>query len=290
MSAEHIVWGSSSSTGSFSTGSFSSSTGLQEGTDTKPKRPHLEQLLLMGSDENSFSESKQSSSFAAEANSRPEQSKQSSTTPHPKEVSPHPDADSQMATALSQMAAKVQEITMGAKVPTTSRTTTTKVDDDDDDEDEQDDEQGMHQLGSENRRQLLTSQGFDVDELLKKVPLNERGFPTSLGSIGHYTQKCMPVCSFRQKSTGCANGVYCNFCHFTHGMKKRKVKDGKSKRERYRKVKEDMMRQIEANPDSFILDSGSLPDCIAKDEWLMGKLRTRLKIHQDETKKLLVDL
>jgi hypothetical protein len=154
----------------------------------------------------------------------------------------------------------------------------------------QDEEEVQHQVGAAQAKQLLINQGVDVDYLVEQVPRNERGFPTSIGSIGHYNQRCKEVCAFIHRPKGCANGIFCSCCHFSHGLRKRKVKDGKSKRDRYRKLKEDMMNQIEAAPDEFQFDSTCLPECIAKDERLKGKLMNRLKIHQDQVKKKLVDL
>jgi len=75
-----------------------------------------------------------------------------------------------------------------------------------------------------------------------------------------------------------------NFCHplVVAPRRKRKCKDGKSKRDRYRKFREEMMSHIEAAPDDFNFDIEVLPECIAKDERLKGKLLTRLKIYQEQ--------
>jgi hypothetical protein len=72
--------------------------------------------------------------------------------------------------------------------------------------------------------------------------------------------------------------------------RKKKCKDGKSKRDRYRKLCDEMIHRIEAAPDDFEVDTEALPECIAKDEWLKRKLLTRLKKHQEQVQKNLVSL
>lgn len=250
-SADHIVWGTvESSTGSLEDSSFTDPT-----TKGKSKQHLIEDVLLMGSD-NSYSEHM---------------------------------SDLQRSLELSGNCAKEGETKHDQKAANHGRQLA-NLDAPLEEEEDQDEEQMPHQVGALQAKQLLINQGLNVEHLVEQVPRNERGFPTSIGSIGHYNQRCKEVCAFIHRPKGCANGVYCNSCHFSHGLRKRKVKDGKSKRDRYRKLKEDMMNQIEASPDDFNFHSTALPECIAKDERLKGKLMNRLKIHQDQVKKKLVDL
>jgi hypothetical protein len=70
------------------------------------------------------------------------------------------------------------------------------------------------------------------------------------------------------------------------GSRRRKrCKDGKNKRDRYRRLRDAMMNSIEAAPDDFEFENEALPDYISKDEWLKTKLLARLKAHQEEFKK-----
>jgi hypothetical protein len=138
--------------------------------------------------------------------------------------------------------------------------------------------------------QNSTSQGMDLDRLLERVPFNERGFRTSIGSIGHFSGCCNEVCEFVHTSQVCPQGIYCNACHFSHGSQPKRVKVGKSKRDRYRKVKEELMNQIDEAPEDFRLDLNSLPECIARDERLTGKLLVALQSHQEEVRRRLVEL
>jgi hypothetical protein len=256
-SADHIVWGTlESSTGSMDSGS--------EKLHARSSRQHLvENVLQMSSQEDSFS-----------SELVPERVSNVSTNHHRK--------TKDVKEGMQKWAHMFSNKGQSARV------------EDPFEADDQDEGPGLHQsdqLGLAGAHQALVRQGLDVESLVRQVPCNERGLLTSIGSIGHSNQTCKDVCPFINKPQGCQNGIYCNRCHFSHGLRKRKVKDGKSKRDRYRKLKEDMMRQIEERPDDFQFDFDSLPDCIAKDERLIGKLLNRLRIHQDETKhKQLVDL
>eukprot|EP00931_Biecheleriopsis_adriatica_P012735 TRINITY_DN113943_c0_g1_i1.p1 TRINITY_DN113943_c0_g1~~TRINITY_DN113943_c0_g1_i1.p1 ORF type:complete len:154 (-),score=15.31 TRINITY_DN113943_c0_g1_i1:25-465(-) len=54
----------------------------------------------------------------------------------------------------------------------------------------------------------------EVAALLPKVPRNEDGDPTSVGSYGH-PETCSP-CIFAFSPAGCIKGVRCRYCHFRH--------------------------------------------------------------------------
>lgn len=139
-------------------------------------------------------------------------------------------------------------------------------------------------------KQSLIDKGVDIDELLARVPFDENGEPTSIGSIGHHSLMCQEVCAFMKFPGGCAKEIFCGACHFAHGAPKKKAKDGKSKRDRYRRLKEDLKRQVEEDPLDFKFSSNDLPPWIAKDGRLTGKLLNSLRTHHDEVKKELIDL
>lgn len=52
------------------------------------------------------------------------------------------------------------------------------------------------------------------EELIRILPLDSQGKPTSLGSVKHAEGTCSP-CIFFVKDN-CSKGVTCNFCHFSH--------------------------------------------------------------------------
>jgi len=128
--------------------------------------------------------------------------------------------------------------------------------------------------------------GIDVEALLAQVPLGEDGEPMSIGSIGHATGDCQAACAFAQRARGCANGMKCNFCHFSHKVKRQRQRHKvrprpcKGKRDKYRKHWEDLKNQVEENPAGFDPDTVELPASISTYDRLRAKLVTRLKTHK----------
>jgi len=89
--------------------------------------------------------------------------------------------------------------------------------------------------------------GVDPDELLGRVPRNPEGDLTSLGSMGHQEDSCVP-CPFWFKGA-CVYGVACKHCHFAHeGQKPRRLRPSKHGRERQRQRLEKEREQGE-QPD-----------------------------------------
>lgn len=128
-------------------------------------------------------------------------------------------------------------------------------------------------------------QDMSLEQLLELVPCNKSGFPTSIGSIGHSGRTCKPPCvSFSSKSGGCARGVMCSFCHLAHVGKKHRPRPDKGMRGRYRKHWERFKSQIEDNPDTFDMDTVTLPPSISSDAKLKEKLTTRMRKHQEYVK------
>lgn len=128
--------------------------------------------------------------------------------------------------------------------------------------------------------------GLDLEELIRQVPLDEHGQPTSIGSIGHDCEACKVPCIYVMRKKPCVNGAQCNFCHLPHKQKrsrqrhKTRPRPCKGKRDRYRKHWETLKNQIEAAPDSFDVEAVELPPSIATYEKLKRKLVTRLQRHQ----------
>jgi hypothetical protein len=61
----------------------------------------------------------------------------------------------------------------------------------------------------------------EESELLRWVPRNANGLPTSAGSVGHAEGSCKPCLFAYHASKACTNGVSCPFCHFEHPPKRR---------------------------------------------------------------------
>eukprot|EP00435_Cladocopium_sp_Y103_P044425 s1718_g12.t1 len=76
----------------------------------------------------------------------------------------------------------------------------------------------------------------DMNYWLQRIPANQNGQPSSIGSIAHTRPqakaKCKP-CIFLSTAAGCAQGRECAFCHLTH-----KFRMCKAKRERNRRLLE----------------------------------------------------
>lgn len=69
-----------------------------------------------------------------------------------------------------------------------------------------------------------TSSGFREVASSDEPPQLGSGDLPSVGSLGHYLQRCKP-CAFVNK-IGCANGTQCSFCHLcSPGEKKRRRKE-----------------------------------------------------------------
>lgn len=52
--------------------------------------------------------------------------------------------------------------------------------------------------------------------MLARVPLNEAGDPTSIGSVKHEMGDCRPCAFFGSDEKPCLNGIRCRYCHFPH--------------------------------------------------------------------------
>lgn len=72
--------------------------------------------------------------------------------------------------------------------------------------------------------------------VLQKIPRDEQGHVTSVGSINHFStdgsvEQCNP-CVFWYKSR-CTKGILCNHCHFVHkGQKSKRLRASKHSRQR----------------------------------------------------------
>jgi len=86
----------------------------------------------------------------------------------------------------------------------------------------------------------------EVQELKSKMPLDEQGEMTSVGSCLHGGGSCRP-CLFQNTKVGCHNGILCDFCHLPHN-RKTKPRPCKGKRERYRKLIDRIEQTIDDCP------------------------------------------
>jgi len=100
----------------------------------------------------------------------------------------------------------------------------------------------------------------ELAEMMQRVPLDEDGQPTSLGSIHHAADTCRP-CVFQRSKLGCHSGVQCQFCHLPH-KRKSKQRPCKGKRDRHKKLIERVQHMMgsegEASPRAAPPESSSL--------------------------------
>lgn len=123
-------------------------------------------------------------------------------------------------------------------------------------------------------RQLAASlEGKGEEAFLARVPKDDEGNPTSIGSVLHQFGKCTPC-----TEECCKDGIHCLCCHFDHKRKGRrsKVRPCKSKRYRYRKLVNHLTEGLKADPDSFKLEEERMPPSIAANPILMKKLTNRM--------------
>lgn len=127
----------------------------------------------------------------------------------------------------------------------------------------------------------LLKQDAGAEVLREHGLLDEQGNATSIGSLLHAGGLCRP-CRFTKKNA-CANGVLCFFCHVDHkrptkSAQKKGSRPHKHKREQHREFVRKLEEELEADPETFDLDSVVVPASIASEaeaEKLLQKLRAR---------------
>lgn len=60
-----------------------------------------------------------------------------------------------------------------------------------------------------------------LESVLARVPYDDAGRPTSLGSWSHAFGECRPCAFLGDGRRPCVNGVRCPFCHFPHSTRRR---------------------------------------------------------------------
>lgn len=69
--------------------------------------------------------------------------------------------------------------------------------------------------------QEKVSEDEPIESVLARVPYDELGNPTSLGSLGHALGECRPCAFLGSEQRPCQNGARCPFCHLPHPAKRR---------------------------------------------------------------------
>jgi len=69
--------------------------------------------------------------------------------------------------------------------------------------------------------QEKVSEDEPIESVLARVPYDELGRPTSLGSLGHALGECRPCAFLGSEQRPCQNGARCPFCHLPHPAKRR---------------------------------------------------------------------
>jgi len=122
----------------------------------------------------------------------------------------------------------------------------------------------------------------DLALLYARIPKDDHGNLTSIGSIAHVVGECKP-CLFVHTGTGCQSGAHCDFCHFVH-KRKTKPRPCKGKRDRYRKLVAKLEKLIEDNPDTWDEHAVELPPSIMSNPSLRNKMMERLRAHAASAK------
>lgn len=138
---------------------------------------------------------------------------------------------------------------------------------------------------------LSESPKEELDRLLQQVPFDPQDKLTSLGSILHEGNACVP-CWFHMRPKGCPNGVLCDFCHMPHEKDKPKKTAsqraarvrprGKGQLLRYRRHVDRLKETLDRNPHAYNPETVELPPSIIKDPRLKEKVVNTLKAHQAE--------
>lgn len=117
----------------------------------------------------------------------------------------------------------------------------------------------------------------ELEELKSKVPLDEHGQMSSLGSINHQYVACRP-CLFQHTRLGCHYWIFCDFCHY----RRHKARPCKGKRARYRRLINHMDQVVEmyTEPDGNAHD----PSMVQREQeykaQIMSKLVQTMQKHQ----------
>mmetsp|Transcript_132309 Transcript_132309/g.368827 ORF Transcript_132309/g.368827 Transcript_132309/m.368827 type:complete len:347 (+) Transcript_132309:82-1122(+) len=105
----------------------------------------------------------------------------------------------------------------------------------------------------------------------------------STGSAWHATGECRP-CHHIVRSKRCKQGDKCGFCHFPEHVQ-RQQRPSKQKREQYRKLAQQMLEEVDANPEAYDHEqqalapflSQKIPKLFADNKQLMRKLNRRVQ-------------
>lgn len=69
--------------------------------------------------------------------------------------------------------------------------------------------------------QVKVSDDEPMESVLARVPYDEAGEPTSIGSLAHALGECRPCAFLGSEQRPCQNGARCPFCHLPHPTKRR---------------------------------------------------------------------
>lgn len=117
-------------------------------------------------------------------------------------------------------------------------------------------------------------------ELIARMPVNENGETSSVGSLAHLAGNCRPCATFARGA--CSEGILCHRCHFLHGAKPSAAKrPSKNKRNQYRILVDQFMTRIDEDPFSFDLESLEIPKFIEVNGRLKAKFLARMVRHAE---------
>jgi len=113
-------------------------------------------------------------------------------------------------------------------------------------------------------------------------PEDTAALPSTI-SLWHATGECRPCSQFR-RGARCRQGAKCGFCHSPEHVRPRQ-RPCRAKREQYRKLAQQMLEEVDANPEAYDHEqqalapflSQKIPKLFADNKQLMRKLNRRVQ-------------
>lgn len=88
---------------------------------------------------------------------------------------------------------------------------------------------GFSEAEDSDLEQVKVAVDEPIESVLARIPYDEEGRPTSLGTLGHAVGHCRPCAFLGSEQRPCQNGARCPFCHLPHPTKRR-IRVGRRKR------------------------------------------------------------
>merc|ERR1740122_837233 len=125
--------------------------------------------------------------------------------------------------AVEKAFSPVPETASQASTPTAATFEDDEITATDIEEEEAGSAQGVpHEQQQQQRRQPAPGEDDEpLESIIARVPRDEEGRPTSIGSLRHSLGDCRPCAYSGSVQRPCLNSVRCGFCHLPHSPKRR---------------------------------------------------------------------